>query len=183
MNSNMKSASFLPNYSVYPAACLDSAHFQEYWKLLKEAKTAPAVFFSATNPVSNATDLECLARSAIVVFYGLYHEQTPLGFAWLNNFNGLSANAHFAGFRAAFGGHGINVGLKFCHTVLTTLSGLTTLTGITPATHHLALRFIRTLGFVRVGVVPEVLVANGRLTDAVVSYCNLNTLNTKEARV
>lgn len=90
----------------------------------------------------------------VPVFF--FDDREPLGFAYLNGLMGGVAFAHFCGLKSALG-KTQKIGdmvlsywmenFKFLHLIL----------GLTPENNRLALRFIRSIGFTSLGVIPGVL--------------------------
>lgn len=90
----------------------------------------------------------------VPVFFFDGHE--PLGFAYLNGLVGGMGFAHFCGLRASLGRTN-KIGNMVLRYWMANFKFLRLILGLTPQNNKLALRFIRSIGFTSLGVIPGVL--------------------------
>ena len=158
-----------------PAVSFGVGELERMWFLLSGAGLAEVVFYDGR--IRCVGDFVEYFSSPENHVYGIYLEGEPGGLAWLNGHEGRSARVHFTSLSPrVYREHAVPMGRCFTQGMLNASRGgeyvLDVLVGVTPSDNRLALRFIRRLGFARVGEVPHALWLAGRRQSgaAVVSY-------------
>lgn len=139
----------------------------------------PSVFYGGE--VTTHRDFVKFATADFNHFYALAYEGTIEACAWLNSFEGRTARVHFSSLPGCPMGHTVKHGINFTRWVLHApdpacpdINWLNTLCGVTPASNKLALRFIKRLGFVRMGEIPEAYIPFGQVEPEGVIISKLN---------
>lgn len=131
--------------------------------------------------VQTHRDFVKFARADFNHFYALAYAGAVEGCAWLNCWEGNTARVHFSSMATCKPGNTIKHGINFTRWVLNAPNPkdeethwIHTLCGVTPASNKLALRFIKHLGFVVIGEVPEAYTPFGQVEPEGVVLSRLN---------
>lgn len=162
-------------YAIHPVARVSDETLGEVFLALEYEGLLPVVFYDGS--VVRPVEFLALARATWLKFYVLTVESYIKGLAWLTNFEGCTARAHFTTLCHPSPADAAGMGRHFLRWVLTAeVDGrpwLRTLVGVTPVTNRLALNFAtKRLGFRPLGVIPDAVLVDGRPVDAVVTTIN-----------
>lgn len=144
------------------------------WEALAAEGAARAVFYAGG--VEDFESFRDFVDAPGRWFYAVHAGGGPAAVFWLDGRSGRSAFVHFAVLRRALGAAARIIGNYVTDWLLAHRGPdgrhtLDVLVGLTPATHVLAVRFVRDIGFTVLGVVPHALpLADGGGTGAVISY-------------
>ena len=163
---------------------LTEERLAELWFRLSDEGLVESLFHDGG--VRNVGEFIAFMESGKVYCYAVYLEGVAVAFTWLNNFAGRAAMIHFAvlaagrGVKAEVGRfvvrfllHGRDSGGNYC---------LDALYGLTPEPYAHVLRFIRRLGFRRMGSIPGAVVIRKmedeppRYVGGIVSVCTRESM-------
>lgn len=143
------------------------------WAKLVEQDSVRTIFYDGS--IDGMARFKNFALADYNRFFALIYQGNIEAIAWLNGYEGKSVRVHFGVVDPAIIGTGRTVehGKHFTRWALSQRD-IWTLAGVTPAENKLALRFIKRLGFQRVGVIPEAYECpwTKKAQDIVISYLN-----------
>ncbi|MFV0347296.1 MAG: hypothetical protein ACK5JO_01830 [Halodesulfovibrio sp.] len=155
----------------------------ELWFRLSDEGLVEALFHDGG--VRNVGEFMAFMESEKVYCYAVYREGAPIAFTWLNNFAGRAAMIHFAVLAAGRGVktevgrfvvrfllHGKDSGGNYC---------LEALYGLTPEPYAHVLRYIRRLGFRKMGSIPGSVVMRKTEDDSPVYVGGIVSVCTRES--
>jgi len=165
--------SIIPYAEVNGAWSLNDTTLEDCWRRMVDEGTARLVFWDGT--VRDAAGfIAAMKRPSNLVVFGHDGEQL-LGFAWLNGIARNHAHAHFCFFRASWGRASLRLGqaiVGYWESFDDADGGalFDVLVGETPDNLTKALKFIKRLGFERLGTIPLIARGNGMI----ISYRVMN---------
>lgn len=157
----------------------DKRRLKEIFTGMLKGGFVETVFYGGD--VMTHADFVAFARSDFNHFYAMTFNGEIEACAWLNSFEGRTARVHFSSLHGCKPGHSVKHGINFTRWVLSApdpanpeINWLNTLCGLTPASNRLALRFIKRLGFKRLGEIPEAEVLPGQIEPENIIVSTLN---------
>ena len=153
---------------------LGDAELGRIWDALCAEGAAGALFFDGC--VTDFEGFQAFAGEEGREFFAVRAGGGPAAVFWLDGRSGRAARIHFAVLRRAHGRAARVIGNYVVDWLLTRRGPgggriLDVLVGVTPATHALAVKYVRDIGFTVLGTVPHALaLPGGGATGAVVSY-------------
>ncbi len=146
-----------------------------YW--MEQEGSLPKVFYDGT--VTTREEFLSFCHNPKNTFWFLLNEDSGnyIAFCWVNSIEGRSARIHFCTFRRNVTPRlNIDAGHTTIKTILWIKKNdkflLDCLIGVVPTTNRTACRFIKSIGAIKVGVVPQMLwnAWSGDNMDALITY-------------
>lgn len=172
-------------HSTRSAPALDLDVVEYLWSMISNDPAARLIFRKMD--ITDTTSLERFVNDAKnIILIGMYDNKLCV-FGWLNNTELKTAHVHFVTFKDSYRGVNKLTCEKIIQELLYIKGGpdkggrylFNCLIGMTPVTNKLACRFVKSTGFVEVGVVPQSDIdpLTGEAVDCMMTYCTREVLN------
>ena len=172
-------------HSTRSAAALDRDAVGFLWDMVRNDPAARLIFRKMD--VVSVDDMERFVNDpSHIMLLGLYKSRLCV-FGWLNNTELKTAHVHFVTFKDSYRGVNKLTCEKIIQELLYIKGGpdkggrylFNCLIGMTPVTNKLACRFVKSTGFVEVGVVPQSDIdpLTGEAVDCMMTYCTREVLD------
>jgi len=111
--------------------------------------------------IANAFDFLTAMKYGNNKLFVVLADEEWAGVLWLNRFKSKTAHAHFCGFSSFWGKNTVDIGKKAINEVLHMKNGdnneylFDTLLGLIPVANIVAIKWVKKIGFIEVGVIPN----------------------------
>lgn len=172
-------------HSTRSAPALDLDAVEYLWSMISNDPAARLIFRKMD--IADATSLERFVNDAKnIILIGMYNNKVCV-LGWLTNTELKTAHVHFVTFKDSYRGVNKLTCEKIIQELLYIKGGpdkggrylFNCLIGMTPVTNKLACRFVKSTGFVEVGIVPQSDIdpLTGEAVDCMMTYCTREVLD------